>query len=103
MNNKNNSNNFSNVKYISLETAIPYDWDDYDMYCDIFLEISTGKIVDKYYGHGEYDTFPKDEIMPYKTAIDLGLITSDISAGEITGGDNPCGDYDSRLYILKAE
>ena len=35
--------------------------------------------------------------------MNLGLITSDISAGEITGGDNPCGDYDSRLYILKAE
>lgn len=28
MNKKNISNNFSNVKYISLETSIPYDWDE---------------------------------------------------------------------------
>lgn len=35
--------------------------------------------------------------------MNLGLITSDISAGEIVGEDMPCGDYDSRLYVLKAE
>lgn len=35
--------------------------------------------------------------------MNLGLITSDISAGEIVGDDMPCGDYDSRLYVLKAE
>ena len=51
--------------------------DDYDLYCDIFLEMSTGKIVDKYYGHGSYDTFPKDEIMPYNKAIELGVVTSE--------------------------
>lgn len=35
--------------------------------------------------------------------MNLGLITSDTSAGEIVGDDVPCGDYDSRLYVLKAE
>lgn len=35
--------------------------------------------------------------------MNLGLITSDTTAGEIVGEDVPCGDYDSRLYILKAE
>ena len=35
--------------------------------------------------------------------MNLGLITSDTSAGEIVGEDMPCGDYDSRLYVLKAE
>ena len=34
--------------------------------------------------------------------MNIGLITSDTSAGEIVGDDMPCGDYDSRLYILKA-
>lgn len=34
--------------------------------------------------------------------MNIGLITSDTSAGEIVGDDIPCGDYDSRLYILKA-
>lgn len=77
MDKKNISNNFSNVKYIALETSIPYDWDDYDLYCDIFLEISSGKIIDKYYGHGEYETFPKEEIMPYNKAIELGIVTSE--------------------------
>ena len=77
MNKKNISNNLSNVKYIALETEIPYDWDDYDLYCDIFLDMSTGKIVNKYYGHGSYDTFPKEEIMPYNKAIELGVVTSE--------------------------
>ena len=35
--------------------------------------------------------------------MNIGLITSDTTAGEIVGEDVPCGDYDSRLYILKAE
>lgn len=35
--------------------------------------------------------------------MNLGLITSDTSAGEMVGEDMPCGDYDSRLYVLKAE
>lgn len=35
--------------------------------------------------------------------MNLGLITSDTSAGEITGDNFPCGDYDSRLYVLKAK
>jgi len=43
-----------------------------------------------------YDCYG-DELM------NLGLITSDTSAGEIVGEDMPCGDYDSRLYVLKAE
>ena len=35
--------------------------------------------------------------------MNLGLITSDTSAGEIVGEDVPCGDYDSRLYVIKAK
>lgn len=32
----------------------------------------------------------------------LGLIISDVTAGEVTNADVPCTDFESRIYILKA-
>ena len=34
--------------------------------------------------------------------MNIGLITSDASCGEMSAADIPCCDFDSRLYILKA-
>lgn len=35
--------------------------------------------------------------------MNLGLITTDVSAGEAYGDLEPGGDFDSRLYIFKAK
>lgn len=32
-----------------------------------------------------------------------GLSTSDTTAGELPGGEPPCCDFDSRIYLLKAD
>ena len=32
----------------------------------------------------------------------LGLIISDVTAGEVTGDDIPCTDFESRIYLLEA-
>ncbi len=32
-----------------------------------------------------------------------GLSTSDTTAGELSGGESPCCDFDSRIYLLKAD
>ncbi len=34
--------------------------------------------------------------------MNLGLITTDVTAGEVLGGMKPCTDYDSRIYVLEA-
>lgn len=34
--------------------------------------------------------------------MELGLITSDITSGEVPGGITPCTDFESRIYILKS-
>ena len=35
--------------------------------------------------------------------MNLGLLTSDATAGEILSGIEPCTDFDSRIYVLKAK
>ena len=35
--------------------------------------------------------------------MNLGLITTDSSAGEVPAGTEPCTDFDSRIYVLKAK
>lgn len=35
--------------------------------------------------------------------MNLGLITSDVTAGEVPGDAVPCTDFESRIYILKAK
>lgn len=35
--------------------------------------------------------------------MNLGLITSDATSGEITGELVPCTDFESRIYVLKAK
>ena len=35
--------------------------------------------------------------------MNLGLLTSDVTAGEILSGKTPCTDFDSRIYVLKAK
>ena len=38
-----------------------------------------------------------DELMNY------GLITSDVTAGEVPGNVTPCTDFESRIYMLKGK
>lgn len=38
-----------------------------------------------------------DELMHF------GLITSDVTSGEVGGDDTPCTDFESRIYILRAQ
>lgn len=35
--------------------------------------------------------------------MNLGLLTSDATSGEVPGGEKDCGDFESRIYILKAK
>ena len=35
--------------------------------------------------------------------MNCGLVTTDISSGQAEGDEKMCQDFDSRLYILKAE
>lgn len=35
--------------------------------------------------------------------MNLGLITSDVTAGEVPGDAVPCTDFESRIYVLKAK
>lgn len=35
--------------------------------------------------------------------MNLGLLTTDVTAGEATGNEPPCTDFESRIYILKAK
>ena len=46
-------------------------------------------------------------IMKQKTTGDelmnLGLLTTDCTAGEPTSEDEPCTDYESRIYVLTAK
>ena len=34
--------------------------------------------------------------------MNLGLITSDATAGETESGMKPCTDFESRIYVLEA-
>ena len=49
------------------------------------VKVDGQKIEGQYYG---------DELM------NIGLITSDGSAGELPHGVKMCGDFDSRVYVL---
>ena len=33
--------------------------------------------------------------------MNLGLITTDVSAGEVPQSAEPCTDFESRIYLLK--
>ena len=35
--------------------------------------------------------------------MNLGLITTDVTAGEVPGTAVPCTDFESRIYLLKAK
>ncbi len=35
--------------------------------------------------------------------MNLGLCTTDSTAGEVTGGKEPCTDFESRIYVLQAD
>ena len=35
--------------------------------------------------------------------MNLGLITTDVTAGEVPGDAVPCTDFESRIYLLKAK
>ncbi len=35
--------------------------------------------------------------------MNLGLCTTDATAGEVTAGQRPCTDFESRVYVLRAE
>ena len=35
--------------------------------------------------------------------MNLGLLTTDCTAGEPTSEDEPCTDYESRIYVLTAK
>lgn len=50
----------------------------------------------RYCIEGDSNTHYGDELM------NIGLITSDASCGEMAEADVPCRDFDSRLYILNA-
>lgn len=33
--------------------------------------------------------------------MNLGLITTDVTAGQVSGDAKPCTDFESRIYILQ--
>jgi alpha-galactosidase len=33
--------------------------------------------------------------------MNLGLITTDVTAGQVSGDTKPCTDFESRIYILQ--
>ena len=35
--------------------------------------------------------------------MNFGLITTDVTAGEVPGDATPCTEFESRIYILKAK
>ena len=35
--------------------------------------------------------------------MNFGLITSDVTAGEVPGDAVPCTDFESRIYMLKGK
>ena len=35
--------------------------------------------------------------------MNLGLITTDVTSGEVVGDAVPCTDFESRIYLLKAK
>lgn len=41
-----------NPRYVALETGVPYDWDDYDLWGDVMFDTVENKIVTVKYGHG---------------------------------------------------
>ena len=41
-----------NPRFVALETGIPYDWDDYEVWGDVLFDTVENKIVTVKYGHG---------------------------------------------------
>lgn len=39
-------------RYVALECAVPYDWDDYYVWGDVLFDIRENKIITVKYGHG---------------------------------------------------
>ena len=35
--------------------------------------------------------------------MNIGMVTTDASAGEVPAGEEPCGDFWSRMVVLEAE
>lgn len=49
---KNSSTSVFNPRYVILESGVPYDWDDYDLWGDVMFDTVENKIVTVKYGHG---------------------------------------------------
>lgn len=61
-------------KYILLEGEIPYDNDDYGVWCSFYYDVYEKKIVRSNYGHGMDDPYNG---IHYQKAIEQGIITYD--------------------------
>ena len=65
-----------NPRYILLETNIPYDWDDYDVWGAVAYDIVDNKIVTNKCGHGS--GFKWDgEVISLKSALESGVSTEE--------------------------
>ena len=57
-------------RYIVLEADIPYDWDDYGVWCSFYYDMQEKEIVRSNFGHGTGDSYKG---VPWRTAIEQGL------------------------------
>lgn len=55
--------------------------------------------------HPDYRYHEKESGMTYygDELMHAGLVTTDVTAGEVPGDVTPCTDYESRIYVLEAE
>lgn len=59
---------------IALERDIPYDWDDYGVWCSFYYDPNEKKIIRSDYGHGTDDAYSG---VSYEIAIANGMVTRD--------------------------
>lgn len=61
-------------RYVVLEDAIPYDWDDYDVWGAVLFDRYTNEIVTSKYGHGS-DLSERPASISLSDALSTNLVT----------------------------
>lgn len=64
------------IKYVTLESGIQYDWDDYEAFGSVLYDVDNDTIITKHYGHGS-DLSLDGRSVYYETAIDKGIVSEE--------------------------
>lgn len=67
----------NNIKYVVLESSIPYDWDDYGVFADVLYNIDEKKIDVDFYGHGSQSLSNANNSIKYTDLIKNNVLNID--------------------------